>query len=378
MILTISQAAVLGYKEIYASWDGIGDQICFMFALQTRFKQTGRKAVIFTPLPWLYKYADFCDIIPNVHYGNLLKKAEEAYKHHLWVRFISPTCIHWTGENENVVTWPMRHIAAQYCANMGLSGPVDIQPHLLLTEEEKSFGRFYKNQIAVMTGGMMRYKAWDFEKMQEVVESLGGRYHFVQIGAPSDRRLRGVKVLTHKKLSLRQTASVLYNSRCFVGSIGGLMHLAKAVGCPSVITYSSAEPLNYDSYPENISVYAPGSCNDCAHNLHDPQHEPCPYNYSCIRDIKTDAVVKAIEAMMARQTRNVPPNIVSITPTPMMGLENFIADAKTKYHAPAHTRWIKQTIIEILGFIRLYIVQIPQLTRYFLWFLPLFSIQRSN
>lgn len=55
--------------------------------------------------------------------------------------------------------------------------------------------------------------------------------------------------------SLREAASILYNSDLFVGGISGLMHLARFVGCPSVIVYSHAEPETLVHYLCNIDIH---------------------------------------------------------------------------------------------------------------------------
>lgn len=379
MLITLDQAAALGYREIYASWDGIGDQICFMFALQTRFKRTHKKTVIFTSWPELYEGADFCDVIPGVRYGNFLEQCQEAYKRCMWVHFISPTLLKWLNKQQNLVCWPQRHIAAQYCAAMGLSGTVDIQPSLQLTDREKTFGRFYKsNQIAVMTGGMQCYKTWDTEKMQHVINCLRGRYHFVQIGVPSDPPLKHVLPLHRKKLSVRQTACVLYNSDCFIGSIGGLQHLAKCVGCPSVITYSSAEPPHLAYYPENIYVYAKNACARCAENRHDPQHEHCPHNYECIRKIGINGVLHGVEEIMSRRTKNNPVQNVSLTPDPISGLEHFLASLQTKCCPEALFRKKRYIMLSLIGLLRFHVVRTFNQTRFLLWFLPVLTIEYKD
>lgn len=349
MRLTIEQAVRKGYKDVYFTWHGLGDNIVMFFAAETYFKTKGKKLLISTNLPDLLDNSDYCDFIDNINTSDFSERYKILQKAGITPHFLSCTRLKWLNENENVILWPDCHIAASYCSQLGISGKIDIQPRLYFSDEEKSFGRFFeKKQIAIMTDGMQNYKTYPFEKLQKIVNELKNDYNFVQIGKKSDQKLKNC-LDKRGAFTIRQVAAVLHNSDCFVGGIGGLMHLAKASGCPAVITYSKGEPFYCGTYPENINVVARKCCDLCGRNLRDPQHQRCLNNYSCIRSIKTADVVAAIRRMMS-QRREAGPFVVEIKGNERKGLEHYWAQFKTLYCDGAFVRNnVKKYYISLLG-----------------------------
>lgn len=171
-------------------------------------------------------------------------------------------------------------------------------------------------------------KQWEY--FQEVVEILKADYTFVQIGAKSDKRLDGVAFQKAGELTLRQTASVLYNSDLFVGQIGGLMHLARAVDCPAVIAFSSAEPDYFSSYSGNKNVKSDFECKlprqkgifeSCNH---------CPNALRCTRDIPLDKMLAAIRASLVQENKEM---TFETVPVKSNLLENSIQEHFLRYQA---------------------------------------------
>ena len=136
---------------------------------------------------------------------------------------------------------PERHIIAEMCRRAGLTGLVRLRPHFALTAAEVVRGRDWAGRVAIQTSTLtalvpMRNKQWPHARFQEVVDRLGPRFRFVQIGSADDPQLNGVDDL-RGRTSLRETAAVLHHARAFVGPVGFGMHLARALECPSVIVY---------------------------------------------------------------------------------------------------------------------------------------------
>lgn len=66
-----------------------------------------------------------------------------------------------------------------------MEGDIAVDLHFPLSEKEKTFGRFVsenRKQIAIISGGLQRYKTYPFGKLQQVVDELKDRYDFIQIG----------------------------------------------------------------------------------------------------------------------------------------------------------------------------------------------------
>ena len=128
------------------------------------------------------------------------------------------------------------------CALAGVRGEVELRPNVMLTAAEKGGGKVTgRRQVAIQTSSLgarfpMLNKQWPAERFQTVADGLADQFDLVQVGAPSDSELRGVIDL-RGKTTTRETAAILSASHLFVGLVGGLMHMARAVECRSVIIY---------------------------------------------------------------------------------------------------------------------------------------------
>jgi ADP-heptose:LPS heptosyltransferase len=100
-------------------------------------------------------------------------------------------------------------------------------------------------------------RAWPFDKWKELVGKLRGvlpsEIALVQVGVPGKELLPGVLDWTGLG-SFRQAALALESSALFLGTEGGLMHAAAAVGAPAVILYGCVTLPEYSGYPERHRV----------------------------------------------------------------------------------------------------------------------------
>ncbi|MCR6585067.1 FkbM family methyltransferase [Campylobacter insulaenigrae] len=296
-------AKIMGFDSIYFTFRNIGDQIIMMRSLELLYQKTKQFFLIGTTLPDLWKEVKFVKVI-NLKEIKLHIYQKEQFD--LMVSYgIRPIFLTQESFNKEkgryIRTYGPSHIVANVCSKLGLEGDIAVDLNFPLSEKEKTFGRFApknRKQIAVISGGLQRYKTYPFEKLQEVINSLQEKYDFIQIGTKKDLPLRGVLDL-REKLTLREVASTLYNSDLFIGGIGGLMHMANAVGCPSVVLYSEAEPRYIVNYNNNINVFpVDNSCIKCTEGKHCPWTSPCKADgqkYSCIDNIKVEDIIQAIE-----------------------------------------------------------------------------------
>ena len=79
-------------------------------------------------------------------------------------------------------------------------------------------------------------KQWYPERFQAVVDALQKEAEFIQLGSDEDPPLANVTDL-RGATTIRQSAAILYQARLHLGHEGFLMHLARAVECPSVIVF---------------------------------------------------------------------------------------------------------------------------------------------
>jgi hypothetical protein len=86
-------------------------------------------------------------------------------------------------------------------------------------------------------------------------------YLTVQLGMAHEPLIKGVCIDLRGKLTVRESAAVLKIAVCFLGVEGGLVHMAKAVGTPSVVCFGPT-PARFFGYEENINISREG-CTPC-------------------------------------------------------------------------------------------------------------------
>jgi ADP-heptose:LPS heptosyltransferase len=185
------------------------------------------------------------------------------------------------------------------CEAVGIQGEVELRPYVFLSEEEGRAGKVVpRPQIAVQTSSLsarypMLNKLWPPERFQVVADALKDDFDLVQVGAPSDPQLRGALDL-RGKTSVRQTAAILSASRLFVGLVSGLMHLARAVECRSVIVYGGREHPSQSGYSANENLYWSGPCAPCW------LRNDCNFDRVCMSEIQPEQVIAAVRRQAER------------------------------------------------------------------------------
>jgi len=140
----------------------------------------------------------------------------------------------------------------------------------------------------------MHNKQWFPARFQTVVEVLSKKYHFIQLGSLADPPLQHVRDL-RGKTSLRESGAILSKATLLLGSVGFLMHLARAVECPSVIIYGGREAPWQSGYTCNKNLYSPVSCAPCWF------WNRCDFDRMCMKSISADEVIEAIEEQLSRR-----------------------------------------------------------------------------
>jgi hypothetical protein len=214
------------------------------------------------------------------------------------------------GEDRRKV--PSRHIIAEMCARAGVNGPVAIRPYLEPGNEEKSSAAWAHGQIVIQSSGMaarhpMLNKQWYQERFQNVVDALEGEVDFIQLGSATDPALRSTNDL-RGATSVRETAAILSHARLYVGTVGFLMHVARAVECPGVIVFGGREAPWQSGYICNANLYSAVPCAPCWRS------NTCDFDRQCMRDISVDDVVSAIRQMLERPRNPLAVETVDITP----------------------------------------------------------------
>jgi len=134
----------------------------------------------------------------------------------------------------------------------------------------------------------MRNKEWSSARSNELVRTLQrDGIRVVQLGTAADVPLDGVVDL-RGRTSLREAAAILAASDVFVGLAGALMHMARAVKCPSVIIYGGREDPRISGYQEFCNLVSRPACSPCW------KRNSCEYDRQCLEDISVEKVVDAV------------------------------------------------------------------------------------
>lgn len=194
---------------------------------------------------------------------------------------------------------PPGHLIRTMCRLAGLTGRVPLQPTLPVSVVERAAAAGYEGVIAIQTSNLtasvpMENKQWPAERFAAVASRLRatGR-RLVQLGAPEDAALPGAEDL-RGATTLRQAAALLSQARLFIGPVGFLMHLARAVDCPAVIVYGGREPPDTTGYPCNANVTEIPPCSPCW------QRSRCDHHRACLTNLPIGRVTAAVDAMLAR------------------------------------------------------------------------------
>jgi hypothetical protein len=191
---------------------------------------------------------------------------------------------------------PSRHIIGEMCAKARIAGSISLRPYLTLTEDEEYSAVWAKGRIIIQSSGMagtspMRNKQWFVDRFQSVVDALCEEYEFIQLGSATDPMLDHAEDL-RGRTSIRESASILHHARLYVGTVGFLMHLARAVECPAVIVYGGREAPWQSGYISNFNLYSAVPCAPCW------RLNSCDFDRKCMGDISVSDVVSAIRQML--------------------------------------------------------------------------------
>jgi hypothetical protein len=271
---------------------GIGDDL-LLTAVFRELQRRGRDSFwVRTTRPELYRHnADVSVVVPPLERFDRLVKRVGTSVVYPWY-----TSYHPAFDRDDPT--PEQHLISIMCQKAGITGTITLRPYLHLTAEEKERGARAPRQVAIMSSGLdakhaMRNKNWSLAKYQGVVSALRDRYDFVQVGSRNDPPLDGVLDL-RGQTSLRGTAAVLHRSLAFVGQVGFLMHLARAVDCRAVIVYGGRETPAQSGYRCNENLYSAVHCSPCW------RLNTCPYDRMCLERIEVRHVIDALERQVER------------------------------------------------------------------------------
>lgn len=270
-------------KTIFSNFGGIGDSLFLTTVAKEMRKGGERHCAIVTRWPELF--------FGNPDVSFLLSSGG---KYHRLAKAIIrvETNLSYHEINGKI---PCKHILRMVCDKAGIEKPIEIRPYFFLNEQELKDGSIARNKLVIQASGLsasspMLAKEYFPQFFRIAVKELGKKFEIIQIGSWIDPLMPGVLDL-RGRTSIRQLAAVLQNCKCFIGTVGFPMHLARAVDCPSVIVYGGRETPSQSGYICNANLIGQAECSPC-------WHYTCPQDRECMKTIPPRQIVNSVEMML--------------------------------------------------------------------------------
>jgi ADP-heptose:LPS heptosyltransferase len=163
---------------------------------------------------------------------------------------------------------------------------------IVFTEAEKAFAEPYRDMVMIepcVKAVGHDNKAWPKNRWVELAAMLrhGDVVQCIAPGATESLPPNVLKVVTP---TFRQAAAVLSVCKAFVGTDGGLMHAAAAVGVPAVILWSEFTAPEICGYSTMVNLRHAGKA--CGNRLN------CHGCRVAMEKITVDEVVKALKGIL--------------------------------------------------------------------------------
>ena len=190
--------------------------------------------------------------------------------------------------------WKKEKHAVEIICDFFQIKPRSIEPEIFYSNSEINWFNGYKKKLpkkylTIEPMSKLEFtpnRAWAFDNWQKLVQKLKNHYNIIQLGIKTTRPLEGVKLINN--VSFRQAGLIIANSEAFLGTVGGLMHLARAVKTKSIILHSGFEPLYCTSYPSNINIFRDYECSPCGLKT------KCNLDVKCLNEISYQEVLDTV------------------------------------------------------------------------------------
>jgi ADP-heptose:LPS heptosyltransferase len=203
----------------------------------------------------------------------------------------------WIGDSDKIKP-PKKHILEEMFIKTGISGEVALCPYWHANTDRNNLAlKFQEKYVCVQctspdSSTPMKNKCWSADRMQNVIQELGKSYEIVQLGTDKEPLLNNV--LDGRSLTIKESANLLAHAEFFIGQVGFLMHLARAVETRSVIIYGGREKAWQSGYPCNENIETNPECSPCW------QNNRCDFGRTCMEEIEAVDVINAIHRLENR------------------------------------------------------------------------------
>lgn len=158
--------------------------------------------------------------------------------------------------------------------------------------------------VAIAPGSRWAAKRWPPDRFARVAEAMHERgAELVLIGGPGDadvlevfrRECRAPLAADLSSLSVEGLAAGIARSRLLIACDSGPVHIATAVGVPSVVVFGPTSVRRWAPPPPSVAVSLELSCSPCTnHGMNE-----CPLgHHNCLRTLEPARVITAAERFL--------------------------------------------------------------------------------
>jgi len=203
---------------------------------------------------------------------------------------------------------------------VGVSLPIKKLEKLWITAEDREFAlKFLKAsgisddelKIGIHVGSSENTlsKRWPKERFAQLADKLMQEYRakVIFVGGPNEmldiedviKLMNAEPINAVRKMSLQQTAALLEKCNLFIGNDSALMHIAAAMGAPTIGLFGPSLPSWFGPYgEEHMAIYKSVGCNPC-YIPHFGKIPKCAKGENiCMKAITVDDVMEAAARMI--------------------------------------------------------------------------------
>lgn len=184
---------------------------------------------------------------------------------------------------------------------------VDRIPKVYIKENERDdiLTDFLQDRlkIAISTGAHWKSRQWGVDNFKMIAEHLVRKYGAQIIEIGKDRSSIGLGINLIGKTSIRQTALILKRSNLFIGNDTGLVHLALAVGIPTIALFGPLNPYKLIESQNNFyPVWSKADCRGCWSDNQMIYPDVCPKGLAdCMKKIELDKVIELADRLLKNE-----------------------------------------------------------------------------
>jgi ADP-heptose:LPS heptosyltransferase len=243
-------------------------------------------------------YTDFPDLVKGLPFIDCVRTTVEAVGTAFWLNY------------EKSLP-PRRHLTRIIGDILGINVR-DVRPSCMvrseLVERYRQDWNSLPRPLVLVTRRASAFtpnKDWPDQYWDELVARLAARATVIEVGGPLAEPSigpAGSYIDLRGQTTLPELIAVVAAVDLQVAPITGTVHIAAAMGVPSVVIYGGYEPPVCTDYPGNIGLYSPVECAPCW------LRTPCPYGKKCLHMITPNQVQAVLDRLWKeRQRRRKPP-----------------------------------------------------------------------